>query len=43
MTEQTEPLVAPDFTLPDTNDNPVRLSDYRGQRHVVLALTRGVF
>jgi peroxiredoxin Q/BCP len=26
---------APDFTLPDQDDQPVRLSDLRGQRVVV--------
>lgn len=32
---------APDFELMDTRDNPVRLSDFRGKKHVVLALNRG--
>jgi cytochrome oxidase Cu insertion factor (SCO1/SenC/PrrC family) len=29
--------VAPDFTLPDQNNKPVKLSDYRGKKNVVLA------
>ncbi len=29
--------VAPDFTLPDQNRNPVKLSDFRGKKNVVLA------
>jgi peroxiredoxin len=29
--------VAPDFTLPDSNRNPVTLSSFRGKKHVVLA------
>jgi AhpC/TSA family len=29
--------VAPDFTLLDNHWNPVRLSDYRGKKNVVLA------
>ena len=28
---------APDFTLPDQNGTPVRLSDFRGKKNVVLA------
>jgi cytochrome oxidase Cu insertion factor (SCO1/SenC/PrrC family) len=28
---------APDFTLPDQNNRPVRLSDFRGKKNVVLA------
>jgi hypothetical protein len=33
--------IAPDFTLTDTNDNQVRLSDYRGKQNVVLTFLRG--
>jgi len=29
--------MAPDFTLNDTNGSPVRLSDFRGKKNVVLA------
>jgi peroxiredoxin len=32
---------APDFELPDFSCRPVRLSDYRDQRHVVLVFNRG--
>jgi peroxiredoxin len=33
--------VAPDFELEDTQGNLVRLSDYHGQKQVVLAFLRG--
>ena len=29
--------MAPEFTLPDTTRKPVKLSDYRGKKNVVLA------
>jgi len=29
--------VAPEFTLPDQNGTPVKLSDFRGKKNVVLA------
>lgn len=29
--------VAPDFTLPDTEGNQVKLSDFRGKKNVLLA------
>ncbi len=29
--------MAPDFTLPDQNGKPVKLSDFRGKQNVVLA------
>jgi cytochrome oxidase Cu insertion factor (SCO1/SenC/PrrC family) len=28
---------APDFTLPDTSNKPVKLSDFKGKKNVVLA------
>ena len=33
--------IAPDFVLNDTDDNPVRLSDFRGKKFVVLSFLRG--
>jgi peroxiredoxin len=32
---------APDFELADFSGRPVRLSDYRDRRHVVLVFNRG--
>ena len=32
---------APDFALPDSRGQTVRLTDYRGRKHVVLVLNRG--
>jgi peroxiredoxin len=32
---------APDFELNDVQGNTVHLSDYRGEKHVLLVFTRG--
>jgi peroxiredoxin (alkyl hydroperoxide reductase subunit C) len=34
-------LRAPDFVLNDLNDQPVRLSDFRDKKNVVLVFNRG--
>lgn len=34
---------APDFTLPDTDNKPVKLSDFRGKNIVVLAFFPAAF
>ncbi len=33
--------LAPDFELVDVTGKPVRLSDYRGKKNVVLVFNRG--
>ena len=41
MAERVHASVAPDFELTDTAGQMVRLSDYRGKKHVVLVFNRG--
>ena len=41
MTEIREVTTGPEFTLTDTQGQSVTLSDYRGQKHVVLVFNRG--
>ena len=41
MARIQEATMAPDFTLTDTHGQSVTLSDYRGQKHVVLVFNRG--
>jgi len=35
--------MAPDFSLPDINGDVITLSDYRGEKNVLVAFHRGVF
>jgi len=41
MTKIVENETAPDFTLIDTQGQSVTLSDFQGDRHVVLVFNRG--
>jgi peroxiredoxin len=41
MAKIKEASAAPDFTLTDTEGQIVSLSDYQGQKHVVLVFNRG--
>jgi peroxiredoxin len=41
MTHRLDTTTAPDWTLTDTEGRTVRLSDYKGQKHVVLVFNRG--
>jgi len=34
---------APDFELVDVQDSPIRLSDYRAKKNVVMVFLRGFF
>ncbi|MBN2567956.1 MAG: redoxin domain-containing protein [Deltaproteobacteria bacterium] len=39
--ERVDPTPAPDFELTDSEGRPVKLSSYRGSRHVILIFNRG--
>lgn len=39
--ERVDTTPAPDFELNDSEGRPVRLSGYKGSRHVVLIFNRG--
>jgi peroxiredoxin len=41
MADPFEAVMAPDFTLTDTQGRAVRLSSYQGHKHVVLVFNRG--
>jgi peroxiredoxin len=43
MAPQLNTTEAPDFALIDTKGNRVQLSQYRGDKHVVLVFNRGFF
>jgi peroxiredoxin len=39
--DKKNPTVAPDFAATDAEGRNIRLSDYRGKKHVVLVFNRG--
>jgi peroxiredoxin len=41
MIDRKRASVAPEFTTTDSEGRTIRLSDYRGKRHVVLVFNRG--
>jgi peroxiredoxin len=41
VSENLETMMAPDFALPDYRGRMIRLSDFRGAKHVVLVFNRG--
>ncbi len=41
MTDDRQMITAPDFAMTDTEGRTIRLSDYRGKKHVVLVFNRG--
>jgi peroxiredoxin len=42
METKEKPAPAPDFEMPDSEGKQIRLSDYRGEKYVVLVFNRGL-
>lgn len=43
MIKMQHPAKASDFTAYDTEGNTVKLSDFKGKKHVILVFNRGLF
>jgi peroxiredoxin len=41
MIDKKQAAVAPDFSTTDSEGNPVRLSDYKNRKNVMLVFNRG--
>jgi peroxiredoxin Q/BCP len=41
MIDAKTATLAPDFTVTDSEGRAIRLSDYKGEKHVVLVFNRG--
>lgn len=41
MIDRKNAVIAPDFSLSDSEGRQVQLSDYKGQKNVVLVFNRG--
>jgi len=41
MIDTRQATIAPDFTMTDSEGRTIRLSDYKGRKHVVVVLNRG--
>jgi peroxiredoxin len=41
MIDRKKALMAPDFSVSDTEDRKIQLSDYKGKKNVMLVFNRG--
>ena len=41
MGSKAKPAPAPDFEMIDSEEETVRLSDFKGKRHIILVFNRG--
>ena len=41
MSDDKKVIIAPDFSIADSEGSTIRLSDYKNKKHVVLVFNRG--